>query len=285
MVSTAVLSQKIKKGLLLATWSALLAGAGTIIFYLSTNGSVWYLGQITATLFILLALNETLGKKRPLVLGLLLSGALLSRLQLLLALPFFTILLFKQKISCKKALYFASGLSFFVIFYCLYNYLRFGNIFQTGYRLIPGILQEPWFNRGQFHPTYIRNHLKILLAGLPKFSSNKPYVYPSWAGLAIWLTSPSFIFAFLAPLKKIENKLAWLSIVLIGLINFSYGSTGFTQFGYRYAVDFYPFLIFLTIKGVARTGLKKIHWLLLAIGIIVNLWGVLWINKFGWVGF
>jgi hypothetical protein len=59
---------------------------------------------------------------------------------------------------------------------------------------------------------------------------------------------------------------------------------GWTQFGYRYAIDFYPFLTLLTIKGVTKTGLRWHHWLLLFIGILVNAWGVIFINKLGFVG-
>jgi hypothetical protein len=77
----------------------------------------------------------------------------------------------------------------------------------------------------------------------------------------------------------------WFSIILIALVIFSHGTTGFTQFGYRYAVDFYPLLVFLTIKGAVNLNSKYIHWVLLIMSIIVNLWGVIWINKFGWVSF
>jgi uncharacterized membrane protein len=120
---------------------------------------------------------------------------------------------------------------------------------------------------------------------LPIILKDFPFIKPSWAGMAIWITTPAFIYALGARLKDKINILSWISILSVGLVNFSYGSTGFSQFGYRYAVDFYPFLILLTIRGVSKTGLKWHHWLLLFVSIMVNLWGVLWINKFGWVSF
>ena len=86
---------------------------------------------------------------------------------------------------------------------------------------------------------------------------------------------------------KERNKLAiarWLSIALIAQVNFSHGTWGFAQFGYRIAVDFYPFLFLLTVKGIGDE-IKWHHKTLIIIGILVNFWGVLIIHKFGWVEF
>jgi len=284
VILTILISLKIKKDNKLALWSGTLIGLGSIVWFLSSVGSVWYLGQITAFMFLLAAILESLGKKRLFIIGIFLSLAFLSRLQILPSLVFFLFLII-GRLSTKSVAKLLIGTSVFVFVYSTYNYVRFGNIFETGYTLIPGILEEPWFDKGQFSLYYIGKHLKIFFLGLPKFKNEVPYLYPSWAGLAIWITSPAFLYSLRAPKKELGVKFAWLTILMITLINFSYGSTGFSQFGYRYAVDFYPFLTFLTIKGVVKTGLKWHHWVLLAIGIMVNLWGVLWINKFGWVSF
>lgn len=279
-----LISWKIKNNKKLMIWVGILTGLGNIIWFLSATGSVWYLGQITAVFFIMSAILECFGKKRPFAVGLLLSAAFLSRLQLLPSLIIFTYLL-KSKLKKKGLLEFIAGLSFFVLIYSLYNYLRFGRPWETGYTLIPGILNEPWFNKGQFSLYYLPKHLKIFISGLPIFTNEKPYIYPSWAGMAIWLTSPVFVYSLLAPIKERVIKMSWLTILCIALINFTYGSTGFSQFGYRYAVDFYPFLFLLIILSASKTGVKWHHWIFLALSVLVNLWGVIWINKFGWVSF
>lgn len=285
VILTILLAFRIKKDIKTAIWSGLLIGFGSIIWYLASTGSVWYLGQITAYFFLTTALLESLGSKRPFLVGLLLSGAYLSRLQIIFSLPLFAYLLSQKKFDLKIIVRLLLGVTPFLIIYSTYNYLRFGNLFENGYTLIPGILKEPWFNQGQFSFYYIPIHLKVFLLGLPKISDKYPYIWPSWAGMAIWITTPAFVYSLRAKIVENTVKLTWLTVLLIGLLNFSYGSIGFSQFGYRYAVDFYPFLMFLTIKGVARTGLKWHHWLLLIIGVVVNLWGVVWINKFGWVSF
>jgi len=285
VILTIKMSLLIKKNTKLAIWSGILVGMGSIIWFLSSVGSSWYLGQITAAFFLLAALVEALGKKRLIHIGIFLGAAYLARYHAILSLPFFLFLL-KPKLK-KLSTWSYLGFSFFIFFLfdAIYNFRRFGVFWNKGYLLIPGIMEEPWFSKGLMHPSYIIGNLKVAFLSLPIFQKSFPYLKPSWGGLSILLTTPAFIFSLTSKFKERVNQFAWLSVILIFGFVAMHGSSGFAQFGYRFAVDFYPFLIFLTIKGVARTGLKKIHWLLLFAGVIVNLWGVLWINKFGWVGF
>lgn len=285
VVLTMKLSYLIKKDKQLALWSGTLVGLGSIVFYLSSVGSVWYLGQITAAFFLMAALTEGLDKKRPIVISILLGAAYLSRPHTILSLPLYVYLIRKNLPNIKSYLKFAIPFLIFFAFDSIYNLVRFSVPWNKGYFLIPGTLNEPWFSKGIIHPSYILEDLKVAFLMGPKFLDHFPYLQPSWAGMAIWITTPAFIFALKASLKEMVVKLSWLSILLIFLVVGVHGGTGFAQFGYRFAVDFYPFLIFLTIKGVAKTKLKPIHWVLLFVGILVNLWGVTWINKFGWVSY
>lgn len=285
-LSTFFMSLKIKMDLKLAVWSSILIGIGSIVWFLSATGSVWYLGQTTAALFLTLAIIEILkDKPKPYLVGLSLGAAYLSRIHLALIVPIFAFLVWKKYKSIKALLQLGITIAPFVLFDLTYNFIRYGSIFNQGYFLIPGTQNEPWFSRGIMHPSYIIEDLKVAFLMLPKKISEFPYFIPSWGGMAMWLTTPAFVFVLFADIKNIMTKLSWLAIFMVFLVVGAHGGTGFAQFGYRFAVDFYPFLTYLTISGVARLkGPKFIHWLLLAIGIVVNLWGVLWINIFGWVG-
>lgn len=166
--------------------------------------------------------------------------------------------------------------------------MRFGVFWDKAYFILPGILGEtnkPWFLKGVTNISYIPANIQAAFWTFPKIIPTFPFIEPSWYSLAIWITTPVFIFAFFAPFKEKFVKFLWLAILSIFLIVASHGGTGWAQFGYRFAVDFYPFLFILVIKSVAKTGVKPIHWILLILSILVNLWGVLWINKFGWVSF
>ena len=272
----------------IALWAALLIGLGSIVWYLSATGSSWYLGQISACFFLSAVLVEALGKKRGLIIGILLGASYLSRINIILAVPFVVLITQKEIKITKNFIYIVLGFLPFFLFNALYNYLRFGVIWDQAYFLLPQILKEtttPWFFKGVMSPYYIPSNLKAAFWSFPIILNHFPYLQPSWAGQAIWLTTPAFIFAFLSPAKNRLTLISWGTIIIMFLFTALHGGTGFAQFGYRFAVDFYPFLTLLTILGVSRTGLKWYHWLLLIISVAFNLWGVLWINKFGWVSF
>jgi len=285
VILSMMISWALKKDKKLLIWVGLLTGFGNIMWFLSATGSSWYLGQITAAFFLTAAILEAVTRKRPFSIGVFLGAAYLARLQIILAFPVFLLFLFDKKKWFKNYFKLGVGMLPFILFNFYYNFVRFGTIFDKGYYLIPGVLKEPWYKNGILNLSYIPENLRVIFASFPKFQKTFPFVTPSWGGLSIWITTPSFIYALSARIKERVIQFSWLSIVLISLVIFSHGTTGFTQFGYRFAVDFYPILIFLVIKGVAITGVKWHHWLLLTLSILVNLWGVLWINKFGWVGF
>lgn len=301
VLATILLTYKTTKNKQLSIFSGLLIGVGSIIWYMASTGSSWYLGQITAAFFLTMALNESFGKKRLLLTGLFVGGAYLSRVHTILAAPLIFYLLIKNKVDFEhKKIFkiknirkiitnfaiFLIPMLVFLFFNFIYNYLRYGVFWDAGYFLIPGTLKEPWFAKGIMHPSYIIEDIKIAFLKGPKIISEFPYIIPSWAGLAIWITTPAFIFSLFASLKSQINRIMWYTIIAIFLVVGMHGGTGFAQFGWRFGVDFYPFLTFLTMQGINNNKtFEKIKWILFFIGFIVNLWGVLWINKFGWVQF
>lgn len=71
----------------------------------------------------------------------------------------------------------------------------------------------------------------------------------------------------------------WAAVLPVGLFLFMFAATGWTQFGYRYATDFYPFLFLLVARAVGDRPRWDMRALIL-LGVAVNLWGVLWIYQF-----
>jgi len=288
VLSAIILTVQYKKDTRLALWTGLLVGLGTLVWYMSSVGSVWYLGQTTAALFLLLALIEAFGKKRLALIGFLLAIAFFSRLNTFVSLPLYIFILRHRIKHLKALLLFLSPIVFFSALYGIYNFVRFGSFFENGYFLLPKILNEtdaPWFAKGVMSPYYILDNVKTAFWSFPKLLDKFPFIQPSWAGLAIWITTPAFIYALVSTKPKKLLNITKATVIISFLFVAMHGGTGFAQFGYRFAVDFYPFLILLVIRNVEATGVKKHHWLLLAISIVVNAWGVVWINKFGWVSY
>jgi hypothetical protein len=230
----------------------------------------------------------------PFITGIFLGAAYWCRLPTILSFPFFLAMYHNRgdtesnktniinSFDLRAIIHFCLGVGIFLALNSLYNYLRFGTVMDVSYFLIPGILEEPWHQKGIFDITYIPRHIRAILFSLPIIKSEVPYIYSSFTGLAIWITTPAFIYALLADIRTRIAIGCWLSIFIISIADFTHGTWGFAQFGYRFAMDFYPFLFILTIMGIGN-DIKWHHKLLISIGIIVNFWGILWIYKFGWV--
>lgn len=273
-------------------WSTIMFGFGTIHWWVASSGGVWVFSQTVSVTFLFIGILLTFNKHHPLLIGLSIGASYWSRLTTALSLPFFLIYTYDRwytgntkniisRINFRFLFYLGFGIAIFIGLNALYNYGRFGTPFDVSYYLIPDIFEEPWYQKGIFDITYIPRHLKIIFLKLPEYVSEFPYLVPNSDGLAIWITTPAFIYAFRA---GIRNKLAlacWVSILLIALINFAHGTWGFSQFGYRFGLDFYPFLFLLTVKGIGDE-IKWHHKILIILGILVNLWGVLLIKIYGW---
>jgi hypothetical protein len=284
-------------------WMALLFGFGTVHWYLASIGKAWFFAQITSFFFLTLAVYETFTSRRLFLIGLLLGASFWCRLPTILSLPFFLIMLSDKWIkktyesSVLRRIDFGAivkvgiGVGIFVVLNLLYNYLRFGTVHDIAYSIQAE--REPWnFPEGLFSLSYIPKKAWVFFLKPPIFKSEPPYIIPSLVGMSILITTPAFIYAIFAGIKNRVALACWSALIPIAFLQFTHGSTGWIQFGYRYAVDFYPFLLVLTWLGMKSTmgskyslGYTDLRWhhkLLISIGILVNLWGVLWINKFGW---
>ncbi len=62
-------------------------------------------------------------------------------------------------------------------------------------------------------------------------------------------------------------------LVLIPLL--LYYGVGWIQFGYRYALDLYPFLLVLTAQGVMARPSRCFN-PLVVISVVINIWGAWW---------
>ena len=268
-----------------ALWLTALFGFGTCFWYTAAVGSAWYIEHVSAVLFLTIAIVLSLYKKNDFFVGLSLGCAYLSRLPTILAFPFFLLLTYERNDSWKPRLkqmaFFCLGLGIPVVLNALYNFARYDTFLDVGYTLI--IKGDPNYTLGLFNIAYIPKNIYAILFQGPILLSSFPYFKPNWMGLGLFFTTPACLLIFKGPWDKLSKKAA-LAVVCILPIIITHGTVGFTQFGYRFSLDFTPFLILLTAKGMS----EKLSWQekgLIILSILVNLWGVVTIIKFNFVSF
>jgi len=262
----------------------LLFGFGTNFFYTSLSGSAWYFSHIMVVLFSVLALFFAV-RKKPVLAGLMLVGAFWSRLPAIFLFPALLYLVLRERKRGERLKPFLKLLLPVVggiVIIALYNYYRFGSFLQSGYSLIPGVLEEVWYERGIFDLTYIPRNLEVIFASMPKFLSSFPYLNFSNFGTAMWVVTPALL---LLIVTKLKDKLAivfLMSALLIAIPSLLHGAPGFSQFGYRFSLD-YIVLLIVALGFVFRRLGPKISLPLVGLSVAINFWAVLlfYLGRFG----
>jgi hypothetical protein len=99
------------------------------------------------------------------------------------------------------------------------------------------------------------------------------HLLPFWAMIGV-----SIVYAF-----RNSDRLVlacWAAIMPTALVIFSFAATGWAQFGYRYALDFTPFL-WLLAAHVVGDRIRWYVWPLIAAAFAMSLMGVLWHYQLG----
>lgn len=272
-----------KKSLLLSIFFAF----GTVAFWTAVVGTTWYFAHTIAITFFLLSLIAFKNKK-DFISGILFSLAVLSRYPIFLGIVYYLLELYKDK---NRLIKFLSGALICIPVQLFYNWARFGNFLQTGYiEVYKSYVNSnyPFTIRQLLNPSApyygymdIRNiplHLFTFLI-MPPIITNALNISPSPYGIGIIFTSPLLVLALLPNFKNKTERNLFIGWVAIALVDFLHYMQGWVQFGYRFALDFMPFLL---IVLAIRFKTTKILIVLLIISIIVNTWGVSWGIKLGW---
>jgi len=237
-----------------------------------------YFAHVVACLLVLLAIHEYVGKKRYWLIGLFLGLVALTRLTVGLTIAFFLLEIAFAKYSWKEKILNTIRISAPFIL-CLglllvYNYLRFGSPWETGYSLQILTVQHLLNNRGyglfSFKHIFGNIYYSLLAMPLPVFINNLshvlkfPFITADPWGLSLFFTSPYLIYLFFLKYRDKISLFLIITILLIAAPIYLYYGVGFIQFGYRYALDFFPLLFFLIWKnyndryGALSNGVKTI---------------------------
>jgi hypothetical protein len=268
---------------------------GSVFFYVSVQGSVWFAAHVVASSLLLLYARFGMAATQPLLAGLFLGLSYGCRPTTLLAGCFFVVETLRThrrspanrpnpdahplsqaarwvadsewKPVARKLALFALPLLIVGALSLWYNYERFDDPFSFGYEY----LQIRWKARierwGLFHYHYFGKNLAVYLASLPWLSSEPPYLRISLHGLALWFTTPALLW-LLWP-KRVDVRMVglYLSVALVALYNLCYQNSGWIQFGYRFALDYMPFMILLLALGARRFRIGFYTCLAFAIGV------------------
>jgi hypothetical protein len=252
--------------------------------------------------------------------GFLLGVAVTARLPLIFAAPFF-VFTGGGRSRARRALSAAVGGLPPVAALLLYTFLTTGSVMHPGYDYQYQLEANGYPSLG-YHPDwsvedarYIPHNAGIMFGGMPEvapdikpntlgfgdpvplctapgarralFDESCPLVIPVDTGTSVLLSAPGLLLALFAFRRRGLARLSVgtaAAVVLIATFNLAHFSQGWVQWGYRFSLDFLPFLLPMVALGAARPDgrLRVTAAALLVAGAAVNLWGVTWGQILGW---
>ena len=259
-------------------WLAGLGAFGTLLFTLTIEGDFYYLAHLEAVLLTFLALIEWHDRRRPPVVGLLIGLAALARPTLIVvAVPFGLALLAEAKDRVKVAVAFSLPLLGALAVTGWWNYVRFGSPLETGYDIawITGPLQA-LRDQGLFSIVHVPTNLALFIGGGYTVRDAFPWLVPSVDGHSILLTTPALLIAVGAGLRERVNQVMWSAAILAAIPVFLYyGGGGADTYGYRYAMDFVPFLLVLVAIAL-RDRFGNLERVLIGLSLAFVCYGFVW---------
>lgn len=275
------LCKKLKFTALDAFWLANFFVFGTVLYFVGLVNISAYVVQAVGTAFIALSLLEYFTKRRWLVIGMLIAAAGATRITLFGMTVFFLLEVIRlhKKVNLKHSIIFLLiPIIFSISMLGLYNLRRFHSFFDSGYTRNVSVLNKDYYNYklGFFNPVHIPANLYALLIKPPEpikkegtqFVLKFPYLKADGFGMAIWFTSPLFLYLFLS--KRVPYTVSTIiGIAILAFPSLIYWGIGAVQFGYRYSLDFLP-LLFLILATSFKNGLPNFAKILITFGIIFN---------------
>ena len=155
-----------------------------------------------------------------------------------------------------------------------YNWVRFESVSNVAYNQIPGVLAEPWYSKGIFHPSYLASSLYVMLLQPPVLIDRFPYLVPSLFGMSILLATPALFLTFQAPLRCWRT---WFLVAASGaclLPGLLHGWPGGDQFGYRFSLDAIPLIMALMAIAMGERASGRARFLIV-LSILISIWGLL----------
>jgi hypothetical protein len=272
---------------------ALIYGFGTLAWSCGIRGEVWYTAETIGVTLTLLYLHAALGARHPILAGLAVACAAITRAPLAFSAVFF---LFEAlspdgpvewgrlrdparwRAALPKLVPYALAIGAVAVPMAWMNHARFGSFGEFGHsHLYANRVNEQIRQYGLFHFAFLERNLHDAFTRLPEIQLRPFRIGFNGEGMSLFVTTPLFLY-LLAPKQKPRlYRALWLTVALVAIPGFFYQNSGYFQFGFRFSLDYTPYLILLlALGGRPFTGL---FWLAAFAGFAVNAWGAAVFNR------
>jgi hypothetical protein len=249
---------------------------GSVMFFSSVQGKVWYTAHVVGVVLALVYAWAAIEAKRPIIAGLALGAAALTRTPMAFMFPLFILEAWRladgdRRAFAKRLLIFAAPVIGFAVAGMIYNFIRFDSPTEFGHTYLAVRQQAQIEQWGLESYHYLSRNLTVALTLLPELVGRSPWIQVSGHGLAIWVTTPLLLLLLWPREKPALHRTLWLTVACVAVPALLYQNSGWVQFGYRFSLDYMVFFIMLLAIG-ARPLTRVAKGLIIA-GVVINLFG------------
>jgi hypothetical protein len=263
-------------------WLVALFAFGSVWCFSAVQGSVWYVAHVVGVFFTLAYAHSSIEARRPVLAGLCLALATMSRTPCAFMFPLFLFEAWRMADGDRRAFWrrfalFAAPIVPIAIAAAVYNQMRFGSPLEFGHSFLDVQQQQQVEVHGLVNYHYFARNLAVAFTLLPEFPGT-PWVRVSGHGLAMWVTTPALLLLLWPKQRPPLHRALWLTVALVAIPTFFYQNSGWVQFGYRFCLDYLPFLVLLLAVGGRRFGWGTRT--LIILGIVINLFGAITFDRY-----
>jgi hypothetical protein len=269
-------------------WLVAALAFGSVLWFSAVQGKVWYTAHVVGVALALLYAWASIEARRPVIAGLALAAAALTRTAMAFMVPLFLFELWRMhgglaawradrramlRALRRPLIAFAAPIAAFAIAGAIYNLVRFGAPTEFGHSYLQVRQQAQIEQYGLASYHYLARNLAVGFTLLPELLPRPPYVQISGHGLALWFTSPVLVLLLWPRDRGPLHRPLWLCVALVALPSLFYQNSGWVQFGYRFSLDYLALLILLLAVG--GRPLTRVAKALIVAAIVINLFGAI----------
>ena len=272
---------------------ALIYGFGTLAFSCGIRGEVWFTAETIGVTLTLLYLHAALGARHPALAGLAVACGAITRTPIAFSAIFFLFEALvpdgplrwrdlRDRARWRKALPrlvpYALAILAVAIPMAAMNSARFGSFTEFGHSHLYANRVNPQIQKyGLFHYAFLERNLHDAFTRLPEIGFHPLRIGFNGEGMSLFVTTPLLLYLLWPKERPRLHRALWLTVALVAIPGFFYQNSGYYQFGFRFSLDYTPYLILLLALGGRRfTGL---FWLAALAGVAVNAWGAAVFNR------
>lgn len=280
---------------------ALTFAVGTVYFFTAEQGTVWFAGHVVGASLAAGYLLAALDADRPVVAGLLIGALYATRPPMAMLALFFGLEAARRSLRpapgapdvpddlggwvrrldlgalARRLVAFALPIALVVAAMFWHNHARFGRVGEYGHNY----LTVGWHARiekwGLFSYHYLARNLGVMLTSLPYVERAPLRVQINTHGLALWLTTPVYLWLLWPRRKGFAFVALAVTAALVAGADLLYQNSGWRQFGYRFSNDYAVLLFCVLAVGGYRFG--KAFWGAALVGVAINAFGALTFDR------